>query len=70
MWMGGTLLFGLAALLSTPTYRIIDHALPVYVVAKPAEDGLNYEYHGIRYAKFEDGRILAEFGDGKHTFKS
>ncbi|MGM4891231.1 hypothetical protein [Tardiphaga sp. 839_C3_N1_4] len=70
MWMAGVIFFGLAVLMAETPLRLVGHGMPVYVVAKPAEDGLNFEYRGIRYAKFEDGKILAEFGDGNHTFKS
>lgn len=70
MWMGGTVLFGLAALLSTPVYLLKEHALPVYVVAAPEVDGFNFELRGVRYAKLPDGRIVGDFDDGKHTFKN
>jgi hypothetical protein len=70
MWMAGVIFFGLAVLMAETPLRLVGHGMPVYVVAKPAEDGLNHEYRGIRYAKLEDGRVTAEFGDGNHTFKS
>lgn len=70
MWMGGTLFFGIFALLSSSSYRLAEHGVPVFVVAKPAEDGFDDEYRGVRYRKLEDGRIVGDFEDGQHTFRN
>lgn len=69
LWIGGMLFFGILVLMSSATYRSTD-ALPVYVVDKPRGDGLDQDYRGIPYMKLESGNVVAEFADGKHTFKS
>jgi hypothetical protein len=69
MWMAGVMFFGIA-LLSDISYRLVGDALPVYVVEKPRDDGLNSEYRGVAYKKLESGHVIAEFADGKHTFKN
>lgn len=69
LWIGGMLFFGILVLTGSTAYRL-SAAIPVYVVATPRDDGLNQEYRGVPYMKLEGGQIIAESGDGKHTFKN
>jgi hypothetical protein len=70
LWIGGVLFFGMCVLLASVSYRFNGPALPVYVVTAPRPDGLNEVYNGVAYMRLESGQVIAEFADGKHTFKS
>jgi len=70
MWMAGVLFFGIAHLASNVSYRISVSSLPVHVVEPPRIDGFEAEYNGVPYTQLDGGQIMAEFADGRHTFKN
>jgi hypothetical protein len=70
VWIGGTLFFGMGALIAPVPYRWDGFSVPVHVTKPPRADGLNHEHRGVPFKVLPNGQVVAQFADGQHTFKN
>ena len=70
VWIGGILFFGIAALIAPVPYRWDGFSIPVYVTNPPRADGLDQQHRGVPFKILPNGQVVAEFADGRHTFKN
>jgi hypothetical protein len=70
IWIGGMLFFGIGVLTTPVPFRWDGFSLPVYVTRPPHPDGFDQEHGGVPYKILPNGRVVAEFADGQHTFKN